>query len=967
MQMTQRRSNNGVADLSRPVELADQDRWRAVISQVTWMVCRKFQFQCFNYVDDKGKGTLSVGDARSCSPATAFVVSDHLGQLLVTDAMPREAQDNVMVAFGNAVWRLHVSMFSPYEDWVTHQRFHPFPHDSWKKDSTASPKTIMAALLDLSAYFCLWTEAANLRHMPESIWFFYWSMQHSPNFEQLSEQLVGSSSKQGELGQNIMAFAFSADEGYLRLRQRRVDLRNQHMRLIHKERERYHRQIPFNVDSNQAPVSTYDWLTVAQPAFIGNVVHWDAIRPANASEQDRALLWDLVLFGDGGAFVDRIVTPVFRALAYEITNKGSKGVEPAMRITYDDANESFVLPQNVSRILQDIGASFSEPSLVFLKLWNLGSSNTGWNSKAASDKYKGEDGSLGWLVKTFQERRTWFATYLAYYRIFAFHVIWFNVLMGLSFAEDSDFSGRWWVGMSSAVITHAVLEVVYAAALIFSRLRVPPPPAGQADIRRHVTFNATWFGAISAFCCCCVPRRLRGGVGIEGKRSLTDREGAQQAQNTLWRVGRASSVPGAGRINSTGSLWLPLLGWLAAAIALIFLFLAQFSWFPWADEDPDNPDRWRPGGKGPAEFFRDVWPAVAAIYGVIGVVVWGPLTQRDGYVITPRSALETLKKCWGGVSKSRSFLGGEYLSSVPPKVGMLQFLMNIFFWIFVLGCKVCVDYLLVIRQLPAPIKGLLQQNWLGTCGDDLVIGGSDVPCVENMLLVLALCFPVFMVVLFDTGILYQVGVFVFGCTDGLIKLGLGQVVTWNDLVKQFERGVDGFNRKVLSPKFRRYWVNSESVQQYYTKTAPSGDYHLHLEDEEFEEYRRWTPFADAWDSIVYDLRQSDLVSNDEEGNLKFNAVHFLRKHGMKPHVLPVCFFAGKIQRALDEGSVDSMSAKVLQEAFHLFLALLAEVGLLDARSLPRLQRLALVNQPQNYYHNAVRAPAAFGVLSRRAC
>lgn len=60
--------------------------------------------------------------------------------------------------------------------------------------------------------------------------------------------------------------------------------------------------------------------------------------------------------------------------------------------------------------------------------------------------------------------------------------------------------------------------------------------------------------------------------------------------------------------------------------------------------------------------------------------------------------------------------------------------------------------------------------------------------MENMVLVLALCFPVFMVVLFDTGILYQVGVFVFGCTDGLTKLGLGQVVTWNDLVKQFERG-----------------------------------------------------------------------------------------------------------------------------------------------------------------------------------
>jgi len=81
-----------------------------------------------------------------------------------------------MVGFGNAVWRLHVSIFSPYEDWATHQRFQPFPHDSWKQDSTSSQRTIMAALLDLCAFFCLWTEAANLRHMPESIWFFYWCL-----------------------------------------------------------------------------------------------------------------------------------------------------------------------------------------------------------------------------------------------------------------------------------------------------------------------------------------------------------------------------------------------------------------------------------------------------------------------------------------------------------------------------------------------------------------------------------------------------------------------------------------------------------------------------------------------------------------------------------------------------------------------------------------------------------------------
>lgn len=44
-----------------------------------------------------------------------------------------------------------------------------------------------------------------------------------------------------------------------------------------------------------------------------------------------------------------------RALAHEVSTKGGQGVEPAMRITYDDANECFVLPQNVRRIIADLG------------------------------------------------------------------------------------------------------------------------------------------------------------------------------------------------------------------------------------------------------------------------------------------------------------------------------------------------------------------------------------------------------------------------------------------------------------------------------------------------------------------------------------------------------------------------------------------------------------------------------------
>lgn len=69
--------------------------------QVTWMVCRKFQFQAFNYIDKNGKGTLRLEDAAKCIPATAFLVSDHLSQLIITDGMSREGAS--LSACGNCL------------------------------------------------------------------------------------------------------------------------------------------------------------------------------------------------------------------------------------------------------------------------------------------------------------------------------------------------------------------------------------------------------------------------------------------------------------------------------------------------------------------------------------------------------------------------------------------------------------------------------------------------------------------------------------------------------------------------------------------------------------------------------------------------------------------------------------------------------------------------------------------------
>jgi hypothetical protein len=74
--------------------------------------------------------------------------------------------------------------------------------------------------------------------------------------------------------------------------------------------------IPANMDRQQFPRTDFDNLLLAFRDFGSDLVNWDAIRGSSSFQSlpstDQALLCDLILFGDGGAFLDRIVTPVFR-------------------------------------------------------------------------------------------------------------------------------------------------------------------------------------------------------------------------------------------------------------------------------------------------------------------------------------------------------------------------------------------------------------------------------------------------------------------------------------------------------------------------------------------------------------------------------------------------------------------------------------------------------------------------------
>lgn len=69
---------------------------------------------------------------------------------------------------------LHAKVFSNYIKWCRAMAVHP--HFSKMNTSMNAPPAVASRVVDLVLYFCIWGEAANLRHMSECIWFLYHRM-----------------------------------------------------------------------------------------------------------------------------------------------------------------------------------------------------------------------------------------------------------------------------------------------------------------------------------------------------------------------------------------------------------------------------------------------------------------------------------------------------------------------------------------------------------------------------------------------------------------------------------------------------------------------------------------------------------------------------------------------------------------------------------------------------------------------
>lgn len=86
-------------------------------------------------------------------------------------------------------------------------------------------------------------------------------------------------------------------------------------------------------------------------------------------------------------------------------------------------------------------------------------------------------------------------------------------------------------------------------------------------------------------------------------------------------------------------------------------------------------------------------------------------------------------------------------------------------------------------------------------------------------------------------------------------------------------------------------------------------------DEVHEQMMMWSSFAQAWDELVNDLRENDMLSDAESHLIKFCRLDVGGKlYGLRPILLPTFFYAGQIRKVVDTGRVSTAQVRACMHA-----------------------------------------------------
>ncbi|KDD73304.1 hypothetical protein H632_c2323p0, partial [Helicosporidium sp. ATCC 50920] len=420
----------------------------------------------------------------------------------------------------------------------------------------------------------------------------------------------------------------------------------------------------------------------------------------------------------------------------------------------------------------------------------------------------------------------------------------------------------------------------------------------------------------------------------------------------------------------SGAHALGFLQWLAVLVVMVLVMMAQIS------------DWWVFG-------TYTIWWWVAAGYSGL-VVAHAVLSTRDGHQVSFTHSVAGVFRRWQRSSACFGwfwapwawvweFLGAssarppprEHLAPYDLHTGWGTHLSNIVFWAVVLGMKLAFDWFAVMRTLEPAILGLYNRGWLRNSDS----GHAD----GDIILCIARCLPAALTMFNDTQIFYYVTVGMFGWLKGLVQLNLGRAVgaacdasapagshsatsSFGSMTRSVtgsgdlarargpnERGQLSHTERLLEST--RELVKQQSLEANKVRTYLDGD-----------RVTQWLLFSDVWNAVVEDLRDVDLLTNAERDNLVF--VHLESDpsieivSGMRPFMLPIIFYGGQIQRALERPGVDSGQRVGLSEMRALLCWLLLQLRVLDRAQCDALLEFQPLDAPLDLEHRTSRLRAA---------
>ncbi|GLI62082.1 hypothetical protein VaNZ11_004642 [Volvox africanus] len=683
-----------------------------LVHNIVWRVGRNFGFQAFNV----NPRTRNRGHNAEWTPATIFVAGDHLTQLLVKNYFIRRDKgedERQEERFAKAVFELHTTIFYSYDEYWTHMHglsIRPMAmQEVLSKHRFCDEAVVCGLLTELALYFLIYTESSSMRHTPELLWFLYWCMNHS----------------------YVMQDMWGRDppENFPNIREVRIGLRNKHQALI---RELQH------------TLSIYP--DRIRPEDCGRLAPiMSRLKASDVSEDQRIIVADLIAFGDGNFYYERIVTPIFYVISYEIDHLSNLGVEVAHRLGYDDINESMAHTGVVRLALRDmrvrgeqiIRGEVNEAYNTITRLgYTRGRAETNFDPQVAADWWRSNV-----FVKTYRERRTWLAVFRAYYRVYTWHLVLYHAMQAQAFVGW----GKWenWRIISSCIITHAFCTALER----FSNWYMTRNPAEPLQTALSKVFDKKGNFKIS---------RRANAQALAAARAIGFGESkAIGSENVRMEPVRVVEIEGSPYLGTLG-----LVEWIILAFFILGWYVMQFY-------------------KGPYQpFCRNNWKWLAGCYtGAYGLHFL--LTTRDGYTISLTHALNL-----GPIfkaSSSRPDPANWIMGTMHMKWKL--FFLDALFWIIAFAMKIPFDYYIICKPSVEPLKLTFKVNWL-ECSDKKYF--KKIPCIGgDWVLAFVRLAPFIIVVLLDTSLFYQVATTLFGLFRGLFKLDLGVLTAWDEVVKEF--------------------------------------------------------------------------------------------------------------------------------------------------------------------------------------